>query len=151
MKIITLWQPWASFIVWGWKTIETREHSKFSGLCYQTVGIHAGKAWDKKWEELAGKYLNEEQVYNTKQLEQRFYERKESDVRGSILCFVDVYRVGWLLQKHSDEVLIDCDLNRFGLFLNNLKTIKPVIPDKDSKCHQGIWKYDFYPGEIIYL
>jgi len=149
MKIITLWQPWASFIAWGLKTIETREHGKFRILCYQTIGIHAGKSWDKTWEEHAGKYLTEEQIYNTKQLKQGFDERKESDVRGSIICTVNIYRVGWLLSKHSNEALIDCDLNRFGLFLNNLKIIEPVIPDKVKyKCHQGIWDYD---GEIIYL
>jgi predicted transcriptional regulator len=42
MKVITLWQPWASFIALGWKTIETRTHDRFKNLVCERIAIHAG-------------------------------------------------------------------------------------------------------------
>lgn len=41
MKAITLWQPWASLVAEGVKTIETRSWAAPAGLIGQTIGIHA--------------------------------------------------------------------------------------------------------------
>lgn len=42
---LTLWQPWASAIALGFKTIETRPW----GVGYRgPLGIHAGKSWDRE-------------------------------------------------------------------------------------------------------
>lgn len=46
MKVITLWQPWATWVVLGWKTIETRLHPRFASLAGQVIGIHAGLKFD---------------------------------------------------------------------------------------------------------
>lgn len=43
MRCITLWQPWASLVAIGAKTIETRSW----GTSYRgPLAIHAGQAWD---------------------------------------------------------------------------------------------------------
>lgn len=44
--VITLYQPWATWIMRGWKTIETRTHNRFACLDHKTILIHAGKITD---------------------------------------------------------------------------------------------------------
>lgn len=44
---ITLTQPWATWIIRGWKTIETRTHNRFACLDKKTILIHAGMTTDK--------------------------------------------------------------------------------------------------------
>lgn len=41
IKCISLWQPWASLIVWGHKTIETRSWPAPSTILGTRIGIHA--------------------------------------------------------------------------------------------------------------
>lgn len=53
MKAITLWQPWATWIACGYKTIETRTHWGFRHLAGQRVAIHAGQSFDEDAIELA--------------------------------------------------------------------------------------------------
>lgn len=44
MKVITLWQPWASLVAYGIKTIETRSRrSPWSCVAGETIAIHAAK------------------------------------------------------------------------------------------------------------
>lgn len=45
MKALSLWQPWASAIVLGWKRVETRHWStRYRGA----LAIHAAKRWTAK-------------------------------------------------------------------------------------------------------
>lgn len=49
-RIITLWQPWASLIMYGGKDVENRSWAPaYTG----TLVVHAGKALDKSGVELA--------------------------------------------------------------------------------------------------
>ena len=41
--VLTLYQPWATFIADGLKTIETRTHNRFTSLYGKTILIHAGQ------------------------------------------------------------------------------------------------------------
>src|SRR5579871_5814035 len=43
MKVISLWQPWASLVVLGHKTIETRSWPAPSSLIGKVIGIAATK------------------------------------------------------------------------------------------------------------
>lgn len=147
MKVITLWQPWASFIALGWKTIETRTHDRFKNLEGETIGIHAGNTWDKDWEELAGPYLTETQLPEVLAIGLMF--KHYNSRKGEILCTAHVSDTNWLTEPASYNALINCDskeigFERFGLFLGNIKLIKPI----PAKGKQGIWNYD---GEIVYL
>lgn len=46
MKAITLWEPWASLVVYGEKNWETRSWPIPKNLIGQRVAIHAAKRWD---------------------------------------------------------------------------------------------------------
>lgn len=148
MKVITLWQPWASFVALGWKTIETRTHNRFKNLVDETIGIHAGNVWDKDWKGLAGDYLTDVQlneIWRIKDAHDKGYER------GGILCTAKVERACWLASNHSQPALIECNIvegcYRFGLFLADVKPIQ-LIP---AKGKQGIWNIDLKPEEVVYL
>lgn len=45
--VITLYQPWATWIMRELKTIESRTHARFNSLLYKTILIHAGQTTDK--------------------------------------------------------------------------------------------------------
>jgi activating signal cointegrator 1 len=140
MKIITLWQPWALFIACGWKTIETRTHDRFKYLQKEVIGIHAGKTFDKDWEELTSPYLTDDQKRITR--ENLLWHH------GEIICIAKVEIAGWLIPSHSNRALIKCDItDRYGLFLKDIKRIQPI----PAKGHQGIWNYEFKEGELVYL
>lgn len=138
MKVITLWQPWASFIALGWKTIETRTHDRFKNLVGQTIGIHAGNQWDEDWFKLTRNYFSAEQRILTIKMHDNF---KAGTNRGAIICTAKVVSVGWLDHRDSQQALIDCSLEsdhqRFGLSLTNVKIIKPI----PAKGKQGIWNF----------
>lgn len=46
LQSISLWQPWASLIAIGVKTIETRHWQPPHALIGQRIAIHAAKKWD---------------------------------------------------------------------------------------------------------
>lgn len=48
---ISLWQPWASLIAIGAKTIETRSWAAPKSLMGQRIAIHAAKKWNRELEE----------------------------------------------------------------------------------------------------
>lgn len=140
MKVISLHQPWASWVALGWKTIETRTHTRFKSLVGQTIGIHAAKHWDNEWfMKSFNYYLHVELKFRTED------NLSFIEPRGFLIAtaFVDDFRL--LNNDDSMQALCDCsgdDL--FGLILSNIAQIEP-IPMKGS---QGIFNYD---GEIIYL
>lgn len=49
MRVLTLWQPWASLLVYGFKKYETRPAMVYDETDFL---IHAGKHWDKETEDL---------------------------------------------------------------------------------------------------
>lgn len=123
---ITLYQPWASWIMRGWKTIETRTHSRFKCLKGKTIIIHAGQKTDKST--IKNPYLTHEQlVLNPDEI-----------VNGCILGFAFVYDFGKVDDGHSKEALIECRTDRWGLFLRNIEPVDPIY----AKGEMGIWYYD---------
>lgn len=139
MKVISLHQPWASWVALGWKTIETRTHDRFKNLIGQIIGIHAAKHWDKEWREKVGNTLSVFGRYKT-----------DNDLlinapRGWLIATAYVEEFRLLNKKDSGKALCCCDDNDlFGLVLSNIVRIEPI----PMKGMQGIWNYD---GEIIYL
>lgn len=43
MKALTIWQPWASLIIGGWKPREFRHWSAPAAIVGQRIGVHAAK------------------------------------------------------------------------------------------------------------
>lgn len=139
MKIISLHQPWASWVALGWKTIETRTHTRFKNLVGQTIGIHAAKHWDKEWYEKSYPFLSRNVCKETED------SLLLNAPRGFLIAtaFVDDFRL--LKDDDSKQALCDCsgdDL--FGLILSHIAEIKPI----HLKGMQGIFNYY---GGLIYL
>lgn len=59
MRALTLHQPWACFMAWGLKKIETRSWAPPAWLTDQWVAIHAGKNRDSIDHEYVGELLSD--------------------------------------------------------------------------------------------
>lgn len=150
-KCITLHQPWASWIAWGLKTIETRTHDRFAGLVGQRIAIHAGRAFDEDSFEQAGyaqvlsgdtdgcdadrdaafeKLVN----FNEKPAE------KWQDVfpSGAVVCLATVTETRILTQADERAALCECK-GLHGLFLSDVQVLAEPVP---AKGKQGIWSID---------
>lgn len=130
LPAITLYQPWATWIMREWKTIETRTHARFACLKGKTILIHAGQTTDNS--ELATKnpYLT---------LDQILYD-PEDMINGYLLGTARVYDFQPLNDSHSEKALIDCgNTKRYGLFLDMVNEFETPIYVKGE---MGIWYYD---------
>lgn len=127
LPVITLYQPWATWIMRGWKTIETRTHPRFSSLKGQRILIHTGKYTDPH--ALHNPYLTLEQLLLN----------PDEMVNGFILgsAFVKDFRI--LNENDSAAALIECKSQRWGLFLEDIE--RWSIPVRESGS-LGIWYYD---------
>ena len=135
MKCITLWQPWATWIALGWKTIETRTHPRFVGLVGKHIAIHAGLRWDKDAVRLASIWLADWQVLQT---------RSFRDIHGVVVCTAHVDRHTRLSGDCSRAAKIDCcHTKRYGLFFSDIQKLPEAMP---AKGHQGIWNVDLSPN-----
>jgi hypothetical protein len=126
--VITLYQPWASWIMRGWKIIETRTHDRFKSLAGKRILIHAGKKTDET--AVNNPYLSKEQI---------LYKPDEI-INGAILgeCLVQHFQK--LDASHSKHSLIDCgSVERWGLFLNEIMMLEKPI---EVAGEMGIWYFD---------
>ena len=117
MKAISLWQPWASAIALGHKTIETRGWSaRYRG----PIAIHAAKIW--KAEQRAFAAL----------LKERYGIDLEDAPRGAIVATATVadiqptealeYRVGEI-----ERLLGDYSPGRYGWILENIEPLPEPV------------------------
>lgn len=137
MKAISLHEPYASLIMWGWKTIETRTHQKFKGLLRETILIHATQ--NKHF--LNSEIISEIIQYLSPEKEKEFLEYLHSSyfetTFGRLLGTVNVFHFGKLTGIHSQKAMIDCSHTlRYGLHLKNPRVLKAPI---SWKGHQGIF------------
>lgn len=130
MKAISLWQPWASWIMWGWKTIETRTHSRFYCLQGQTIAIHAAQRFDNTALSLAFPYLTNERREKARALKRLDYPC------GSIIGTAEVKLVSVCMEHDAGAALIQCRTHRCGLWLVNVTEFATPIPCKGK---QGIF------------
>lgn len=137
LPVITLYQPWATWIIRGWKTIETRTHNRFSSLNGKTILIHAGQRTDDISAAIRNPYLTQDQIlYNPDEV-----------INGCILGSVHVYDFMALTDHDSKGALIDCGtVERFGLFLDQINKFKESIPVKGE---MGIWYYNLDSKEKV--
>lgn len=127
--VITLYQPWASWVVWGWKPIETREHYRFNCLQHRRILIHAGLTTDKADCAVNNPYLTAEQN-----------AMRDNMPNGFILGSAYVKDTKILYAEDSKEALIDCsNTQRYGLLLTDIKPLDAPIKESGS---MGIWYYD---------
>ncbi len=130
MKCITLYRPWASWVVAGWKTIETRGHDRFRSLVGQRIAIHAGKVRDPQAVLLARRWLQTERCAGT---------APHAGVAGAVIGTVFVRSYRWLAPSDEQEAMCPCDGSRFGLFLCEPEVLKTPLY---LPGHQGIWEVE---------
>ena len=127
--VITLYQPWATWIARGWKPIETRLHDRFSSLNGKRILIHAGQKTDDSDAVVRNPYLTKEQILY----------KPEEVVNGCIIADCLVVGFGLLDASHSKAALIDCSsVKRWGLFLNEIMMVDPIKVQGEI----GIWYFD---------
>jgi len=137
MRAISLWQPWASWIMAGLKTIETRIHTRFECLAGETIVIHAAKRYDKHAFEGALSWTN-----NPVRLKESAFLGRH--LQGYLLGTAKVAQFRRLDSNDSHGTLIYCGLgDRFGLDLIEINHFNLPIPWKGS---QGIFEI---PDKII--
>lgn len=129
IPVISLWMPWANWIMLEWKKIETRTHRRFAGLAGKRIGIHASQKWDDSAIQRALPYLTGEQIDKT----QNFLR-----IGGAIIGTIYVPKFGPLSPEHAWAALIECETKRYGLWLEKPQII-PAIPMRGK---QGIWYAD---------
>lgn len=135
LPAITLYQPWATWIMREWKTIETRTHNRFSSLENKTILIHAGLTTDSN--AINNPYLTHEQLM----------QNPDEVVNGYILGSAFVYKHSKLDDRHSKASLIECENTpRWGLFLTDIKPFKVGIRINGEV---GIWYFDIDKNQKV--
>lgn len=130
LPVITLYQPWATWIMREWKTIETRTHNRFASLIHRTVLIHAGQRTDDSDLTVKNPYLTKEQILH----------EPDEVINGAILGSVYVDACGWLCgDNYENKSALIETTNRYGLFLKDAKRFDEPLYVKGE---MGIWYYD---------
>jgi ASCH domain. len=140
MNAISLYQPWASWIAEGIKTVETRTHDRFRSLVGQRIAIHAGLKTDPiAW-------LTARLFLTNQKREAAFKIWTGNFPTGAIVCTAYVSGFSWIGQdggvrkRCEGEALIDChDTERCGLWLEGIHKLEKPIP---CKGRQGIFKVE---------
>lgn len=124
--IISLWMPWANWVMLGWKIIETRTHSRFAKLAGKRIGIHASQKWDDTAIDQARRYLTVTQIAKTSG-----FLRIGGAILGTAYCLEHALTT----PDNAYGALIECETKRYGLWLSAPEVIE-AIP---AKGKQGIW------------
>ena len=128
MKALTLWQPWASAIPYGFKGIETRSW----GTNYRgPLAIHASKRkMDQAiWEELCHK------LPELRNIETYPFGCIVATCK-LIVCTKIIFR---FKADRPDMVLGDFTPGRYAWILRAIKAVDPPIA---AKGHQGLWEWE---------
>jgi len=137
MNVITLYEPWATWILWGWKFIETCGHDRFRGLRGATIGIHAGLKFDEFWPDVAFKYLAGKQLA---EMAVRIGMRDGGMLHGRMVCTARVAECRPLTAADSPLALCDCSGgDRYGLVLAD---VQPIEGHPKVKGQRGIWRWN---------
>lgn len=152
MKALTLWQPWASFVVAGLKVFETRP---WATSHRGALVIHAAKR-EPGW--VRGEFLRYRGQVMAHLLE-RLAEDMGADrrdlagffralPRGAVLGCVDVVAV-WPTDEDlptipwQDQRLGDFGAGRFAWELENPRRLEAPVP---WRGHQRLWSIDAFEG-----
>jgi hypothetical protein len=139
---ITLYQPWASWVLLGWKTIETRLHARMKSLKGRRIAIHAGKTWDSHAVKHASNYLPPGRADHTRSSESVW-------PRGAVIGTVFVLDFRTLFADNSRQALIDCgETLRYGMFLSGARELKRPIA---TRGFQGIFTVSIPADELAGL
>jgi hypothetical protein len=138
MRLISLWQPWGSFMAKGFKRYETRSwKTDYRGV----LGVHASKRWQGDQKRILG------------QLILKFPELRDFAVYDwSFGCVLSAHR---LIAIHRTEdirgklpplesALGDYSDGRYAWEMPLIKLPPAPIP---TVGRQGIWNWDYPPNQ----
>ncbi len=134
VRALSLWRPWADWVMLGWKRIETRTHRRFRCLGEHPalLAIHASDKWDKDALRLASPYLTPEQIEHTETV-----LRKQS-LGGHVLGTVLVTAFMRLDFSDEHDSLIECtSVERFGLELASPRRLETPMK---ARGMQGLFR-----------
>ena len=133
MNTITLWQPWASFMAWGIKTIETRHWPLPKSLENKPIAIHAAK----KIARITNPHFEDAMIDQGLS-----YDDLPT---GFILCYFEKVRCAKITGKNSgypeypERAFGDYTPGRYMWIMEELNVLPwPVM----IKGKQGIWNWD---------
>jgi hypothetical protein len=136
MRAITLWQPWATLIILGIKSVETRS---FFIAGFGDIVIHAALHKDKECRNFA------ESPIVKPLLQAAGYNNYDALPFGQVLGIVNYYDVLPTEEAAKDKrvdyrqlLLGDFHSNRYALFLKYVRRLEEPYPWKGQ---QGIWNY----------
>lgn len=136
IPIITLKQPWASWVMEGLKLTETRTHQNFKTLEGKDFGIHAAQTYDLSDYVLKNPYLSHKKI-----------QESLSYPTGVILGMVYGKQFLKLKDYHAQGALIECkSIQRYGLRLINPVPFKDPIP---CPGELAIWYYNLDTKEKV--
>lgn len=129
---ITVYQPWASLIAYGFKEFETRGWPAPKRYLGQLIAIHAGRQWgdqEKDWD--------------------RVYRQLFPEIRAMPVplgCIVAVCRLVAVVPSAQlvgvinprEKATGNFDAGRYGWQLKVVKRAEPPIP---ARGQQGIWTW----------
>ena len=143
MKTISLWQPWASWVIVDAKSIETRLHNRFAGLKGQRIGIHATAKPSRR--------VSYERTQDAKDAALHYWPPSTEEQAkvwrmsswmypfGAVLGTAFVQDTRKLTGADSKDALIDCgSVQRYGIILSDVFRFEEPIPAKGA---QGIWEW----------
>jgi len=138
LPVITLREPWATFVIRGWKTVEVRPFQRLRSLEGRTIGIHAGERWDSNYLLKADPYMDDYQRGVMADIRKR-------RVQG-ILGIALVRAVGHVGPAESRAAMMSISWSsevRWGLVLDDVfEYSAPIL----CAGHQGIWYYEGAEG-----
>lgn len=135
MKAISLWQPWASLIACGAKTIETRSWPAPSTVVGARIAIHAAKTKQGIWlatsdEDLIGELI------------ELFPEGPDLLPRGALVATA-VVEASLPVERLDPDVYGDFSPGRCGWILSGIEALAEPIP---WRGRQGVFEV---PAEAL--
>lgn len=128
MRVISLWQPWATLVVIGAKRIETRSwDTKYRG----PLLIHAAKT-DSHIKMICGQEYYRDFIADWRKV-------PYGAIIGKVMLTGTVQFGQTNNYSEQERAFGDYAWGRFGWMLENPQEFKNPIP---AKGHQGFWKYD---------
>lgn len=129
MKALTIWQPWASLVVWGEKKLETRGWAtRYRG----PLAIHAGLG-----------DMTEELIACNRFYAEVFQVRPKNLPHGVVLGIVNVLDCEPInhefLISSKEEAFGDYSAGRFAWELEVVEVFTAPVP---AKGKQGLWEWD---------
>lgn len=137
IPVITLKQPWVSWVMKGLKLKESRIHTNFKTLEGKTFGIHSAMDYDKSDYVVKNPYLTQVQIDAS-------FSYPTGVILGTVHCDKFLELNG---DRHEQEALIECrSIKRYGL---NLITPKPFEKEIPCKGELAIWYFDLETMEKV--